>query len=499
MAFQILSSDKLLRINDYAVLGMVQSLDWNPSFNAQDVFELGNSAKVDTSLELETAGTMELMSVGGMPGLLARMITLRNGSGVFLGYKYDEEFVSFTASAGTSTTVTTTGLTASAHVGRYLKIKSGTGLGQWRRITSNTTTVITVSPAFSPAPDATSVCAVVGGKNAFNLTQNDFTEATFDLIVHEKADQKNLNRAVVLPRCFVNSISGRASADGNASESIAFSGDFALGAPSPFHDVRAVPATRTTSSTATLADTGVASATHTLMYFYIDEQRLRTTVGDGVYASLGASGVITVTGRTIPANASMRAVVYKTTPGTTFPTVTAAERITGANYIRGYMADIFLAPATLGTETDDEKWLRVQSLDWSVNFRVEPLRQIAFSAAGTPVYCRLPTLPFEVSVNASTYEDQWQDWARMLDATTKDVVTPSDVYEGTYDFSPVSLKASFAVNLKYYDKAKQLLQELRFTDLRIDGYGNRVNVGGRAEVSWNLRGTSFNMIGYNVA
>ena len=502
MAFQILSSDKVLRLNDFAVLGLVQSLDWSPAFNAQDVFELGNSAKVDTSLELETSGTLELMSSGGMPGLLARVITLRDGSGAFLGYKYDEELASFTATAGTTTTATSTvTTTANQYVGKYLKVLSGAGpVGEWRRIASHTTganAVFTVSPAFGSAVTATSVCAVMGGRNGFSLTQDDFTEATFDLIVHEKADQKNLNRAVVLPRCFVGSISGRATADGNASESVAFIGDFAVGAPSPFHDVRAVPVTWTSSTTATLADATVDNTTHTLMYFYIDEQRLRTTVADGTYATLGASGVVTVTGRTIPANASMRAIVYKTTPSTTFPDVTAVERITDANYVRGYMADIFLAPSVLGSETDSEKWLRAQSIDWNANFRVDALRQTAFSAAGTPVYCRLPTLPFEISVNVSAYEDQWNDWAAMLDTTVKDLVTPSDVYEGTYDFSPASLKGSFAVNLKYYDKSKNLLQELRFTDLRLDGFGNRVNVGGRAEVTWNLRGTAFNMIGYN--
>lgn len=61
-----------------------------------------------------------------------------------------------TASAGSTTTLTTSGLTANAHKGHSLYIASGTGAGQSRCIAYNSTTVITVANAFSPAPDATS-------------------------------------------------------------------------------------------------------------------------------------------------------------------------------------------------------------------------------------------------------------------------------------------------------------------------------------------------------
>jgi hypothetical protein len=41
------------------------------------------------------------------------------------------------------------------------------------------------------------------------------------------------------------------------------------------------------------------------------------------------------------------------------------------------------------------------------------------------------------------------------------------------------------------------LQEWRFTDMKISGYGARVQVGGRAEISWTLTGTAFTLTGAN--
>lgn len=429
MAFQILGSDKVLRLNDGTLLGMVQSFDWSPNMNAQDVYELGKTAKVATSLELETSGSMELNSVGGLAGFLARMIVDRDVDGTFLGYKYDP-------SGGS-------------------------------------------------------------GKNGYTFTEADLVEATFDIVMHEKADQKNFNRSLVLPRCFLTTLSGRADANGNATETVNFQGDFVLGLTDPYHDVRAIPATFTTGSTCTLADTGVGSATHELVYLYVNERRIRTVADGGVSASLGAAGVITVTGLTLVDGDTFRAIVHLTTPSTTFPSLLDADRHTSSFFVRGYQQDIFLMPADENSPTKNERWLRAQSLDWTVDLRVEPLRQIAENPAGTAVYCRLPTLPFDVSVNLSVYEDQWADWAKILNPAVKDFAAPADVYEGSYDLNPLSLLDSFKVLLRSYTKTGTTLQTITFGDLRLDSMGARITVGGRSEIQWSLRGTAFKVVGAN--
>lgn len=495
MGFQILGSDKILRMNNFPLLGLVQSLDWSPAFNAQDVFELGRTSKVDTSLELETSGSMELMSQGGLAGLLARTIVRRSG-GAFTGYMFDETLASGTASAGTTTQLTTTGLTAGALVGKTLYITAGTNSGTNYKITANTTTTIDFSPAAATAMDNTSVFRVSGGKNSYTLVEGDFTESVFDLVEYEKSDEQNFDRAVILPRCFTASFSGRFDANGNANQTINFRGDFVSGAEDPYHDVLAVPATRTSASTLTLADTTLDNTDYTLMYLYVDEKRIRnSTSGDAITADLGAAGLVTITGTyTIPANAVLRVVLYKSNaPSSTFPVLSAAERTTSANYVRGYTADIFLAPAVLSSPTDNEKWLRVQSFDYNVDFKIEPLRQISYNAAGTSIYCQLPTLPFDVSCNLSVYESDWADWKAMLTKT----FPGNDLYQDLTDLSPVNLKDTVAVVVNSYTKDKTLLETMTFSDLRLDGYGNRVNVGGRSELQWSLRGTAFIIQGYN--
>jgi hypothetical protein len=62
-----------------------------------------------------------------------------------------------TASAGSTTTLTTSGLTSSALVGYVLEITAGAQSGSARRISANTTTLITVASAFGGALDNTSV------------------------------------------------------------------------------------------------------------------------------------------------------------------------------------------------------------------------------------------------------------------------------------------------------------------------------------------------------
>jgi hypothetical protein len=81
-------------------------------------------------------------------------------------------------------------MTADVNVGRRVYIKSGTGAGQWRRITANTTSTITVEYAWTVTPDATSVfeiiktnvcmCVSVGDVGcAYNTVVKTSTSGTF--------------------------------------------------------------------------------------------------------------------------------------------------------------------------------------------------------------------------------------------------------------------------------------------------------------------------------
>lgn len=93
-----------------------------------------------------------------------------------------------TAASGTSTTITRTGgtnWTASALRGLTVSITSGTGSGQYRTISLNTTTVITVDTAWDVTPDATSVFSIVAkslifkSPSASNVISADFYVALY--------------------------------------------------------------------------------------------------------------------------------------------------------------------------------------------------------------------------------------------------------------------------------------------------------------------------------
>lgn len=445
---QILASDKILRMNNFSLLGMVQSEDWAPNLNAQDIFELGRTVKLDTAMELEVTGTLELQGIGGLPGLLARCTIARDSSGNFTGYVYN---------AG-------------------------------------------------GAPNGTLVSGS-GGLNGYSFNQDALDEMEFDLLIHERTDSVNFDRTTVLPRCFVSTISGRADANGIASETINFTGDFAIGLPglsgqsgTKYHDARSIPCTVGTGADAGKAimiDTGFGSTNYTLLYAYINEQRIRTVADNGVSASLGSesNAKITFTGISAQPGDVCRAIVYKTTnPATTFPAINdATERGTTAYYIRGFQVNIYLKPANTALPQVAERWLRVQSVDWSIDRRLEVLKQLAFNLLGTSTYVRVSTLPYTLSLNASVLESDWSDWKAFLVKT----FPGNDKYQDSYDLAPANLNMSFTVTIRYYTKAGALLQDLQFMDLRVEGRGQRTAVGGRGEVTWNLRGTKFNLNGSN--
>lgn len=443
---QVLGSDKALRLNNYSLLNLVSSFDWSPNFNAADVFEMGNTSKLDTATELETSGSFSLTSCGNTAGLLARMAVNRDGSNNFLGFTYD-------ASVG-----------------------GGSGASK--------------------------------GRNAYTFTQDDLTEMRFDLIMHEKPNQKTFSRSLYLPGAFLTGISGRVDTQGLATETYNFAGSFVVGLNDPYHDVQSVPATRTTATTATLIDNTIASTTYTLAFLFVDGKPITNITTDATYATLGASGLVTITtteGYAIPTGAIIQALVYKTVPGTSFPTAQSTERFQSSggsviNYVRGSAANVYLAPMDAGSPLATEKWLRVQNLDWNIDLRLDTLRQIEQNNQGSSIYARVPTLPLSVSCNVSVTETDWADWKKLIthDATmnpTGKTFTGSNVHQYTYDLN--ALAPEFAVVIKYYSKAQTLIQDTRFLDMRVDGMGVRQSIGGRGEVSWSLRGSECRFQGFN--
>jgi hypothetical protein len=87
----------------------------------------------------------------------------------------DLNFATGTATAGAATTLTKSGAAWATNqwANSQLKIVSGTGAGQVRTIASNTSTVITVSAAWTTNPDATSAYHIEGNDDFLYLMGNN--------------------------------------------------------------------------------------------------------------------------------------------------------------------------------------------------------------------------------------------------------------------------------------------------------------------------------------
>ncbi len=428
MGLQVLGTDKILRLNDFSLLGMVQSEDWAPNFNAQDVMEMGNTARVDTAFDLETSGSLELEAIGNIAGLLARMAVQRDTNGVFTGYLYSSV-----------------------------------------------------------------------NKNGYTLTQDDMREMVFDILMYERPNQKDFTRSLWFPRCFLTGLQGRFDANGMAMETLNWAGQDVIGFKNPYHDTRSIPATVASTSTLTLVPgSSFTSGDYTLAYCYINEKRLRNKNTDATYVTKSGNTITVTTteGYSVPADAVGRALVYKTTPSTTFPAIDSGDRQTSAFFLRGYQSDMFIAVTDEDNPDLDEQWLRAQSADYSIDLRMETLRQIAFNSVGSSIYARVPTFPIDITLNVSTNETDWEDWRSIITTTTG-----VDVFSDQFDLAPEHLKGSndapLMVVINSYTKDHTLLSTWQFTDLRMEGYANRANVGGRGEVSWSMKGTQFTLIGAN--
>lgn len=100
--------------------------------------------------------TEQTFQVGVQFGGIA---TLPISVSVILTYEYDDTLLqdSGTANSGAASTLTDTdkSWTTDAFKGWYVKTTGGTGSGQWRRITTNSGTVLTITPNWSVNPDGT--------------------------------------------------------------------------------------------------------------------------------------------------------------------------------------------------------------------------------------------------------------------------------------------------------------------------------------------------------
>ena len=95
------------------------------------------------------------------------------------------------------------GLRPGEEVKRIYRILRGTGAGQWRYITANTATSITVAPPWKTLPDATSVMIVEEATWSMPSQTSDLTVANYGTMVQIRMTVANLKNEVALVKGFI--------------------------------------------------------------------------------------------------------------------------------------------------------------------------------------------------------------------------------------------------------------------------------------------------------
>lgn len=462
--FQVRAKDTVLKLNQFAAINAVQSFDWDPTFNEQYSEQLGDENNFAFSAQPEVSGSFELQSTGATVAFLKRMINSFDGTGEFQG----------------------------------------------------------------------SVADVDGDNNAGTVRAKDLEYSVFDIMECKKPND-TFDRTLLLPRAFLTSLSFRADANGNAMETMNFEGDLAEVYQGTFRDLTTIPVTRDSGSSTTAAgpvgfsfdtDGGDVAADYTIEYLMVDNVRIDAadlTVASVDPDSTPDSGdeynTITVGpgAGELTLGSRLSLVIYKKAPGSV-PTI---ENPTTARFVRGDDIDIWLVPrftdgsgnpvteaafqadpvtnsddnlaaladGTLNTMTfgDPSRFLRVQSVDMNIDLRREALREIKKNPRNTTVYYRAATFPLAASASATVLETDLADWGKLINKTGDDDVLNLGDFE----------KYQWQIVCRYY-VGDTVLQTVAATDMRVNGRGARISVGGRAEVSWSFIGSELVVEGADV-
>ena len=148
---------------DYGYDDIYKAFDEAQKLGAGTMFILNAQPNTPASVTLKDASSSDSMKLIANPKIYG--IFGNDPQLSIIGSASDNVLDSGTASAAASTSLSdsTKTWTAHAHIGKWVKIIAGTGIGQSRKITENTTTQLTVA-AWTTTPDTTSQYQIVDPK-----------------------------------------------------------------------------------------------------------------------------------------------------------------------------------------------------------------------------------------------------------------------------------------------------------------------------------------------
>jgi hypothetical protein len=449
--FQLQAKDSVVRIGGSATadcLNGIQSLSWDSAMNAENLEELGNPNYTGKTIQPSVSGSFEARATGSIASMLGRMIyQINGGTGEFTGY--------------------------------------------------------------------------MGAANTHLIRETDLQFACFDLIEAQRNDAGVFDRSTLIPRAYLSQLSLSANADGTATESYSFDADLLEVYRTPYHDLVSVAATRKTGSLNTTIQLPAGFAVETTNVDAVATWKVHAVDVDGTRilpsqltvtpapSNRGTTGidelVLTAGAQTagvvFTKGAKIAVVMYRKTPGA-FPSIVNP---TTARFVKADSVNIWLInPATtflVGGQTrtveahlaagvdlnlipfaDADLFLRVQSIDFSVDLGREELKELRKNDRGNATYFRAAKYPLNITASLNATVTNLNDWAKMQGRNEYGSVTPDILNLGAFE------GREWVVATRYY-KGNTVLQTVALLDAAVDGLGQNVSVGGRSERSWNLTGS----------
>ncbi len=334
--------------------------------------------------------------------------------------------------------------------------------------------------------------------NSHYITDGSFDKAQVDFMLKLTSGTNNdpLAASCWYGSCWLSGFTASYSADGNATESYTFEGEYKRWFTNAYRDTYVFSGTRTSSTQSTVYGQTLQS-THTGRVLTVNGLvKADVKAGGSSAISLTDSGSDTIVsatdidGNAVTFNAGdrVRLVAPKTAPASLSQLATTPA---GIGALRRGMIDIYLYNGTSGNA---EKTLRLQSVDLNVS-----LDRAATPELGSQRnYARILNRPINVEVSAEALMSDLEMFAKIANKESEfDAMSLNEI--DTDDFTNDTTVVIKLYKSETNHAAANLLKTITISDLTMSSDGFSIDAGGNATVSITLNGTGITVEGNSVS
>jgi len=289
------------------------------------------------------------------------------------------------------------------------------------------------------------------------------------------------------------------SADGNATESYTFEGEYKRWFMNSFRDMYVVSGTRTGATQATIygknLQTGYTPRVLTVNGLIASDIKAG---GSNAITFTNSSSDTTVTATDIGGSNvtfqdgdRIRVIYAKNTPAS-FPSLSNTPAGIGA--LRKGMIDCYLYNGTSTTDANATRTLRLQSV--SINAGLD--RTAAGELGNKRSYTRTLNRPINVEVSCEAYLSDLEEYAQLANQDTAfDAMTLNEIDTDDFTNDTKLVVKLYKSETSHTDANK--LKTITVDDLSVSADGFSIDTGGQATVSFTLTGTTFLAVGNSVS